>query len=1104
MSLLQQRVPSLLGGVSQLPPAQRLSSQLTEQVNALSEPTRGVMKRPPSRFLGKLVSDVTGWDTAFVHSVNRDESDRYVVVIADGDIKVFDTVTLEELTVEAPGGTSYLTDSAGKGFRAVTIGDTTVIVNRGVEAKQGTKKTAAAKKEALVYVRQSDFSTAYSVTLNDVVISLRTVDQTLPANRAQISTEAIAADLLTLLAANGTLSAAFVFTQLGSSIHMARTDGGDFTVSVSDGLADQGLVAVKNTVQTFDLLPPRAPAGFLVEIIGALETSKDNYFVQFDDLGLPGQRGVWREVPKPGTLVDLDPSTLPHRLTLKGSVSVEGLAHEPPPDPPGLITVYLPTPVLQTWDSLVLEGTPPGTALPGAAFITAYGGGCDMVAAQDGTRMFFVYDIDISRLVPFDGATVSLIVNGVTVDSRHHRPLINDGPPDPDPTGPTGPFFTLRASNVTAGDAISVRLTYDLSTEPSGVAFLTFFADCFAFYDLPGKTVTVKDAIFPTGTVLTLTLNTSTFAYTVGAADEDAASVWTGLVALVTADATWTIPSSASPSFNVVATDGTTDITTSSLLIAFPALTFHNHLLDLGPGDLIGKLVQNVTDGSSGVVTGNTGTTITVASLTGGADDAVNPGDLFSVTVDPSGGTFLVFEPIPWKERQAGDIDVVTFPSFIGHTIREVFFYQNRLGMLSEENIVMSSSGDLFNLFRYTATDLRADDVIDVSSAHAEVTIFDSAFLWADGLYVKSDNVWFRVSGQPALTPTTIRLDPVGKFPSSKDPRPVVLGSNAMFTRAKSGNTQVFELALTNAGTVTVAQDITIDIPTYIKGAPIAMVGDSAAGFVALLTDAGTQQDLYIFRFKDQNGQRHLFSWSRWEFAEGTRIVALGMADGVLQLVRKHGDGAYIEEIDLDLTPTVVAKVAFLDRRVDSESTPSGMLLAGEASSYDAMSDTTTWTLPYAVATDGSQGGVSVVNRTSSTVYTTTRPSLTTVAVTGHGDLTGALVYVGQPYEYTVTPTQVFLRGGQEAAELAGRLQLRYLDLYYNETTDLMVTVTPLGRQTRTYVVASALPVSGKLHISIQCQSKDAAVVIKDSTPGPSAVSELDWEGWYTSRGRRV
>ena len=48
-------------------------------------------------------------------------------------------------------------------------------------------------------------------------------------------------------------------------------------------------------------------------------------------------------------------------------------------------------------------------------------------------------------------------------------------------------------------------------------------------------------------------------------------------------------------------------------------------------GELVGLTIQNVTDGSSGVVTANTATTVTVAALALGTDDTWEQNDVYSI-----------------------------------------------------------------------------------------------------------------------------------------------------------------------------------------------------------------------------------------------------------------------------------------------------------------------------------------------------------------------------------------------------------------------------------------------------------------------------------------
>ncbi|QBX36911.1 hypothetical protein E4M02_04275 [Brevundimonas sp. S30B] len=123
-------IGALFGGVSQQSDLVRSPDQLEAQTNGFSGIATGVSKRPPSQLVAKLMADAPA--NAFVHAINRDVSEQYIAIIADGVIRVFDVLTGEERTVNAPAGWGYLTGVSdyGADFDAVTVADYTFITNR--------------------------------------------------------------------------------------------------------------------------------------------------------------------------------------------------------------------------------------------------------------------------------------------------------------------------------------------------------------------------------------------------------------------------------------------------------------------------------------------------------------------------------------------------------------------------------------------------------------------------------------------------------------------------------------------------------------------------------------------------------------------------------------------------------------------------------------------------------------------------------------------------------------------------------------------------------------------------------------------------------------
>ena len=79
MPLISEQISNLINGVSQQPPSLRLASQAQVQENGMVTVAEGLKKRPPLEHVTKL-SNKTDTD-AKVHFINRDASERYVVLV---------------------------------------------------------------------------------------------------------------------------------------------------------------------------------------------------------------------------------------------------------------------------------------------------------------------------------------------------------------------------------------------------------------------------------------------------------------------------------------------------------------------------------------------------------------------------------------------------------------------------------------------------------------------------------------------------------------------------------------------------------------------------------------------------------------------------------------------------------------------------------------------------------------------------------------------------------------------------------------------------------------------------------------------------------------
>ena len=295
MALVSRTIPNLVQGVSQQPEVLRLSSQANVQENGFSSVVEGLKKRPPTNHLAKLSNSTP--NNAYMHTINRDVNERYLVQITSGAIEVYTVAGVSKTVVMQTGASNYLTSSDPKGdFVAMTVADFTFILNKQKTTAM-TNTTSGAKIEQAVYsVLQGVDSTKYSITIDGTTYNFTS---------SNTNSESIRDGLFSAV---GTPANCTV-TKLGNSSFSIVKSSGTLSISASDGYGDDASQVVKDTVQNFVDLPSPAIDNMVVQITGDATNSFDDYYVQYDSAG-----DVWQESVAPDTKTTLDNTTMPHVL----------------------------------------------------------------------------------------------------------------------------------------------------------------------------------------------------------------------------------------------------------------------------------------------------------------------------------------------------------------------------------------------------------------------------------------------------------------------------------------------------------------------------------------------------------------------------------------------------------------------------------------------------------------------------------------------------------------------------------------------------------------------------------------------------------------------
>ena len=323
---------SLLQGVSQQPPRDRLPGQATAQENMLSDPVSGLTRRPPTDLIGVLgeATVVRGW-----HTFAARDGTKFLSWFHDDTVQVFDLNADDYSVTIDPAAVSYL--SSGTMRASTDEEDITIVVNQSVTPSMVPDVpnyfNTGAIQASLVQVLGGQYGRTYTISMDGSVVgTFTTPDGSVAAHSVEIDTQWIAQELLASLVAN--LDPAFQLARREDIILIYRT-GGPFKVTASDGAGNINIKAMNDSVPEVGDLPRLAPHLYVARVAEKTDPEKDLWFkfvydggadVLVPDPGAFGLAGYWQECVAPDVPFAIDLTTMPHNLKYEAGAFTFGPA----------------------------------------------------------------------------------------------------------------------------------------------------------------------------------------------------------------------------------------------------------------------------------------------------------------------------------------------------------------------------------------------------------------------------------------------------------------------------------------------------------------------------------------------------------------------------------------------------------------------------------------------------------------------------------------------------------------------------------------------------------------------------------------------------------
>ena len=457
-----------------------------------------------------------------------------------------------------------------------------------------------------------------------------------------------------------------------------------------------------------------------------------------------------------------------------------------------------------------------------------------------------------------------------------------------------------------------------------------------------------------------------------------------------------------------------------SNLTQLPEQSFHNHLVKVVNTDSFDDTYFakfTADNGTSGP--GNWNEEGLDPSKSPGLDASTMPHEL----VYNSANNFT-FRQIAWTARTVGDDKTNAHPSFLDKKINGGFFYNNRLGFLSDDNVSMGQvqkDDNFYNFYFTSAQTVTASDPIDLKATTIKPTTLYSVLPSTQGLLIFSkDQQFLMAASDGVLTPTSTNIRVISNYDMDTEVPPVDVGGLINFISKTPSYTRTFGMQTFGQDENPKVLDVGRVVNEWVPATIDTMIASPQNKFLAF----SDQDSRYVYFFRTyHDGQKNVLeAWFNWQLPGTVQTIATDSDD--FYTVTKQGNQFTLSKASLSQSPSDAIIV-----NNDGNSINPCMDLYASASNvagnnkvdYDSTNDFSKVFIPWANVTDLTP--VIIIKGTTATGqfiesgFTTTPEVITNDGSDPyfkilHKDLTSIEddVVVGWKYDYDITLPRTYFQ----------------------------------------------------------------------------------------------
>lgn len=467
--------------------------------------------------------------------------------------------------------------------------------------------------------------------------------------------------------------------------------------------------------------------------------------------------------------------------------------------------------------------------------------------------------------------------------------------------------------------------------------------------------------------------------------------------------------------------------------------------------------------------------------------------------------------PITWEERIVGDDETNEHPSFVGKTIQQAFFHNNRLGFLTEDNVSMSQSGEFYNFYHVSALTQADNDPIDISCSSLRPAVLHAVLPAAQGLVLFSKAQQFLMySDDGILTPKATVIRTIANYENDEKIDPVDVGANMVFLSKSPGYTRIYAMATRGQQENPDVLDIGRIVSEWVPDSVTDLVASPQNSFFTMY--GPTSQYVYFFRTYVVGDETAMQTWFNWKMHGNVNFFAVDSDD--TYIVTYQSNQYTLVKSNLTQTPDDAILRADSGQVVqlclDCYATPSSI-------SYNAVTKVNRCYLrckditalsPSVMIADPNNTGE------SGFTVTPTRGNDGNPYFEFVGDdysSAASTVYLGFKYDFDVQLPRFYYQAGENNADYTANLTVARCKFSVGLSSSVGFKLKPRGAsewydvqsvQNADYYLGNDVPLNEQTVYTLPIHQRNTNFTLRvfSDSPFPVSLTSMMWEGNYSPR----